>query len=150
MTGLSMGRSGALYRDGEGVNPTGRVQLLCEGETRQLHFRFIIGLVILSFIGFKRRPSCYLLSSQGSLQKLRGLGQTRTRWFSLTTSKLMYYTENTGDLISSVNISDIVSVTDLGNKRFRVATREPFGASKTNEMLLEASSQAAKAKVCSV
>ena len=81
----------------------------------------------------------YLLC-EGPLTKLRGTMQNRKRWFMLTSKKLMYYKENAGDLISSVLLKDIVQVTELSDRRFRLATAEPFGASGTHEMVLEASS----------
>ena len=57
-----------------------------------------------------------------------------------------YYTENGGELISSVNLKDVVAVTEMDKKTFRLATAEPFGASKTHEMVLEAHSPKVKQK----
>lgn len=64
----------------------------------------------------------------------------------LTTKKLMYYTENAGELISSVQLKDVVAVTEMDKRTFRLATAEPFGASKTHEMVLEAHSPKVKQK----
>ena len=56
----------------------------------------------------------------------------------LTSKKLMYYTENAGELISTIQLKDVVAVTEIGSKTFRLNTAEPFGASQTHEMVIEA------------
>eukprot|EP00051_Salpingoeca_urceolata_P035912 m.31975 g.31975 ORF g.31975 m.31975 type:complete len:502 (-) comp9895_c0_seq2:273-1778(-) len=88
-----------------------------------------------------------ILLCEGPLLKIRGLMQNHVRWFALTTRRLMYYTDNGGELISSASLSDVTAVTDIkGGKRFRVTTKAPFGASRNNEMLLEAGSLGIKEK----
>lgn len=93
-----------------------------------------------------RRTTREILLCEGSLVKVRGPMQNRSRWFVLTTKKFMYYEKNGAALISSVLVEHIVAVTDVSERRFRISTTAPFGASGTHEMLLEAPSQAVKFK----
>lgn len=86
------------------------------------------------------------LLCEGYLTKHRGVGQSRTRWFRLTTKKLTYYTKDAGELIASCLTDDIASVTDLDKRQMRVITREPFGQSHKAEMVLEAPNQRVKQK----
>jgi hypothetical protein len=43
-----------------------------------------------------------------------------------------------GELISTIQLKDVVAVTEIGSKTFRLKTAEPFGASQTHEMVIEA------------
>jgi hypothetical protein len=67
------------------------------------------------------------LLCEGALTKLRGTMKNRSRWFVLTSKKLMYYEENGGPQISSIQLKDIMGVTEIGDRKFRLSTAEPFG-----------------------
>ena len=45
--------------------------------------------------------------------KIRGVGQSRRRWFRLTSRRLTYFTRECGDTIDYVNASDIVHVREI-------------------------------------
>ena len=68
------------------------------------------------------------LLCEGYLLKIRGAMKNRRRHFRLTTHQLSFYTRDAGEIIASVNLSDVSAVTDVSKTRMRVITKEPFGA----------------------
>lgn len=69
-----------------------------------------------------------------------------SRWFQVTEERLSFFTKDGGEVISSISREHIQDVTDVGGRRFRIATMLPFGASAAKSMLLECSSEEAKTK----
>ena len=65
----------------------------------------------------------------GPLYKIRGTLQNHVRWYVLTSKKLVYYTENGGDLISGIEVAEFDTVAEMDAKRFLIKTRVPFGES---------------------
>lgn len=86
------------------------------------------------------------LLCEGYLLKHRGVGQSRSRFFQLTTKKFMYFSENAGEQIASCLVADFASILEVDKKTFRIITREPFGQSNKTEMVLEAPNHAVKNK----
>eukprot|EP00050_Salpingoeca_kvevrii_P006256 m.288312 g.288312 ORF g.288312 m.288312 type:complete len:395 (+) comp11947_c0_seq1:115-1299(+) len=79
-----------------------------------------------------------ILLCEGYLNKLRGIGQTRRRYFRLTNKRFAYFTEDAGELISMVLSDQIEAVADVDKTKIRVVTVSPMGTSSSNEVLLEA------------
>lgn len=68
--------------------------------------------------------------AEGYLSKLRGLGQTKNRYFRLTHSSFAFFAEEEGTLIDVIDVAKILTVSDVDTCNLRVITKEPFGASK--------------------
>lgn len=85
-----------------------------------------------------------ILFCEGYLSKIRGLGQTRKRFFRFTSESLTYYTEEAGEAISSMIAPHVEYFSDSGKCRMRVTTKRPFGKSDMLETVLETPSEAVK------
>eukprot|EP00052_Salpingoeca_macrocollata_P033336 m.8051 g.8051 ORF g.8051 m.8051 type:complete len:313 (+) comp5003_c0_seq1:1526-2464(+) len=78
------------------------------------------------------------LICEGYLNKNRGFGTVKKRFFRLSTTEFAYFTKEAGEIINKIDAKHMQVMTDLNKGKFRVFFDKGFGGSGSREMLLEA------------